>query len=121
MPMHDWARVEPTIYHHFHQSWVVAIVDALNAGILPSGLSALIEQHTGGVVPDVRPEANDLLQRANRVAIRHRLGEVVCIIEIVSPGNKASRSAVRSFVEKTFEFLRRCKCAVGRSVSAGSP
>ena len=44
--------------------------------------------------------------RANRIAIRHRLGEVVCIIEIVSPGNKASRSACASFVEKTWEFLR---------------
>jgi hypothetical protein len=20
MPMHDWTRVEPTIYHHFHQA-----------------------------------------------------------------------------------------------------
>ena len=51
-------------------------------------------------------QANTLLRRANRVAIRHRLGEVVCIIEIVSPGNKATRSAVRSFVEETHEFLR---------------
>jgi hypothetical protein len=48
---------------------------------------------------------NALLRRANRIAIRHRLGEVVCIIEIVSPGNKASRGALRSFVEKTREFL----------------
>ena len=132
MPMHDWTEVEPTIYHHFHQRWSAAIADALNTGLLPPGLSALIEQHTGGVVPDVlaverrtprrkrtsgtavapttrmkiETQANTLLRRANRVAIRHRLGEVVCIIEIVSPGNKASRSAVRSFVEKSHEFLR---------------
>ncbi len=132
MPMHDWTEVEPTIYHHFHQTWSVEICDSLNAGLLPPGLSALIEQHTGGVVPDVlaverrtprrkrtsgtavvpttrmkiETQANTLLRRANRVAIRHRLGEVVCIIEIVSPGNKASRSAVRSFVEKTHEFMR---------------
>src|ERR1700722_5036370 len=122
MPMHDWTKVEPTIYHHFHQQWSIAICNALNTGILPSGLSALIEQHSGGVVPDVltverrRPRRSSpggaataprtrmtiatqgatLLRRANRIAIRHRLGEVVCIIEIVSPGNKASRSAVRS-------------------------
>jgi hypothetical protein len=133
MPMHDWTAVEPTIYHHFHQRWSAAIADALNAGLLPPGLSALLEQHTGGVVPDVltverrrrpRPtgggvaaapqtrwqvqaqQAGALLRRANRVAIRHRLGEVVCVIEIVSPGNKASRSAVRQFVDKTTEFLR---------------
>lgn len=34
------------------------------------------------------------------------MGEVVCIIEIVSPGNKASQSAMRQFVEKTTEFIR---------------
>lgn len=131
MPMHDWTKVEPTIYHHFHQRWCVAIVDALNAGLLPPGLSALIEQHTSGVVPDVltverrqqrqstggaatapstrmtiSAQSSSLLRRANRIAIRHRLGEVVCIIEIVSPGNKASGSAVRSFVKKTCDFLQ---------------
>ncbi len=133
MPMHDWTTVEPTIYHHFHQRWSISIVDALNAGLLPPGLSALIEQHTGGVVPDVlaverrqkrfRPQSggtatlpktrwkiatqsNALLKRSNRIAIRHRMGEVVCIIEIVSPGNKHSRSAIRKFVDKTMEFLQ---------------
>ena len=53
MPMRAWTKVEPTIYHHFHQCWSIAIVDALNAGLFPSGLSALIEQQSGGVVPDV--------------------------------------------------------------------
>jgi len=136
MPMHDWTEVEPNIYHHFHQQWSVGIATALNAGMLPPGLSALIEQHAGGLVPDVlaverrggsrRPRSGGggtatlprtrltveaeqgkvLSKRANRVAIRHRLGEVVCIIEIVSPGNKAGKSAIRSFVEKTHEFLR---------------
>ena len=49
----------------------------------------------------------DLLHlRANRIAIRHRLGDVVCIIEVVSPGNKASRAALRSFVDKAREFLQ---------------
>ena len=47
-----------------------------------------------------------LVRRANRVAIRHRLGEVVCIIEIVSPGNKASKLGLRAFLDKTHEFLR---------------
>ena len=134
MPMHDWTRVEPTIFHHFHQRWAAAIADALNAGRLPTGLSALIEKHSGGLVPDVlaverrtrrrskqRPGGTLTVPRtrmqvetsgavqvrlANRVAIRHRLGEVVCIIEIVSPGNKASKLALREFVEKTTGFLQ---------------
>ncbi len=103
MPMHDWTQVEPTIYHHFHQQWTVSIADALNAGHLPPRFSALIEPQ--GVVPDER-QSDTILQRANRIAIRHRMGEVVCIIEIVSPGNKASRSALHAFVEKTCDFLR---------------
>jgi hypothetical protein len=32
---------------------------------------------------------------------------VVCVIEIVSPGNKGSRSALRSFVEKAVDLLRQ--------------
>lgn len=132
MPMHDWTQVEPTIYHHFHQQWSGEICKTLNSGLLPPGLSALIEQHASGLVPDVltverrtthrklpggtatvprtrwtiEAQGNALMRRANRIAIRHRLGEVVCIIEIVSPGNKASSSAVKSFVEETHEFLR---------------
>jgi hypothetical protein len=41
----------------------------------------------------------------NRVAIRNPLGEVVSVIEIVSPGNKGSRAASRTFVEKAVDFL----------------
>jgi hypothetical protein len=42
---------------------------------------------------------------ANRIVIRHRLGRVVAVIEIVSPGNKESQNALRAFVEKAYEFL----------------
>ncbi len=45
-------------------------------------------------------------RRANRISIRHPLGEVVAVIEIVSPGNKDSRNSLRSFVEKAVAFLR---------------
>ena len=45
--------------------------------------------------------------RANRIVIRHHLGRIVAIIEIVSPGNKDSRAALRDFVEKTIDFLRK--------------
>jgi hypothetical protein len=34
-------------------------------------------------------------------------GDVVAIIELVSPGSKSSRHALRSFVEKTLHFLSR--------------
>jgi hypothetical protein len=131
MPVHDWSRVDANVFHHFHQAWTVSIAGSLNAGLLPSGYSALVEQHSGGIVPDILtlerrskpkggvltatpPKANLVRQaksvlaaRANRIAIRHRLGEIVCILEIVSPGNKSGRAALRSFVEKAIDCLRQ--------------
>jgi hypothetical protein len=45
-------------------------------------------------------------RKRNRIAIRHVSDDrVVALIEIVSPGNKATRHALRSFVEKAVEFL----------------
>ncbi len=44
--------------------------------------------------------------RANRIVVRHHLGRIVAVIEIVSPGNKDSRAALRDFVEKTIDVLR---------------
>jgi hypothetical protein len=45
-------------------------------------------------------------RKRNRIAVRHVSDdEVVAIVEIVSPGNKGSRHALRAFVEKSVEFL----------------
>jgi hypothetical protein len=134
--MHDWKRVPPTIYHHFHQRWTIAVCDALNAGLLPLGYSALVEQYRSGLYPDVlalqrrspkpsssltataaletprtrlviHPREGRFHERANRVVVRHHLGEVVCAIELVSPGNKTGKMAIREFVSKALDFLRR--------------
>ena len=137
MPIHDWTRLEPGDFHHFHQRWISAIADALNTGGLPAGYMAMAEQVTGRPIPDVvtlqaqprpsgesdggvavaeqppsaqviaRYEKGVYAQRANRIAIRHGRGRVVAIIEIVSPGNKSSRNAVRSFVEKAADILNQ--------------
>jgi hypothetical protein len=135
MPVQDWSHVDASIVYHFHQQWTITICNALNAGLLPAGYSALVEQHAGGLAPDVRalerrsrpgrpapaggvltatPPKTRLVKQAkavlaargNRVVIRHRLGEVVCMLEVVSPGNKSGRAALRAFVEQTLEFLR---------------
>lgn len=139
MPIHDWTRVEPGIFHDFHQAWTIEVRNALNAGRLPAGYVAMAEQIVGGPIPDVitlqrqaKPadapqsgggvavadapprarfitaaEPDVYARRANRIAIKHQLGRVVAVIEIVSPGNKSSRHAVRSFVEKAEELLRQ--------------
>jgi hypothetical protein len=52
-----------------------------------------------------KAEADSYLQKTNRVTVRHRHGKVVAVIEIVSPGNKGSRSAFRTFVEKSTELV----------------
>jgi hypothetical protein len=44
-------------------------------------------------------------RRANRLTIRHSEGEVVAVIEIVSPGNKDTRHAFQSFVSKAIQFI----------------
>src|SRR5438105_6145416 len=93
MPIHDWSRVDANLFHDFHQTWTISIRNALNSGLLPKGFSALVEQH-GVVVPIIRAQEELLAQRGNRITIRHPLGRVACVIEIVSPGNKSSRSAL---------------------------
>jgi hypothetical protein len=53
MPIHDWTRAPSGYFHHFHQRWSGTICDALNAGRLPKGIFALVEQYSGALVPDV--------------------------------------------------------------------
>jgi len=53
MPVHDWTRVTAGTFHHFHQAWITALSDALNAGLLPDGYYALAEQVAGRPHPDV--------------------------------------------------------------------
>ena len=102
MPIHDWTRVDAGLFHDFHQCWTVALRNALNCGRLPPYYFALLDRQTNGPVADV-----SYASKANRVTVRHRHGDVVAVIEIISPGNKASRAEFRAFVEKAAEFLRQ--------------
>jgi hypothetical protein len=45
--------------------------------------------------------------KANRITVRHPLGDVVAVLEIVSPGNKKSRHALDTFIEKSLDLLSR--------------
>jgi hypothetical protein len=53
MPIHDWTRVKPGIFHHFHHSWIEEITRALNSGLLPRQYYAMAEQYAAGFGPDV--------------------------------------------------------------------
>jgi hypothetical protein len=52
-----------------------------------------------------RAEPDAYALKADRVAIRQRLGELVAVLEVVSPGNKSSKAAIRSVVDKAVQFL----------------
>lgn len=133
MPIHDWSRMQAGDFHHFHQSWITYLANALNEE-LPPEFMALAEQVTSRPIPDVvtlqtrRPKSGaggtavatapapsarviqkferiNYAKRKDRVVIRHGRGRVVAIIELVSPGNKDSRHAIRSFVEKAADIL----------------
>src|SRR5947209_5540892 len=127
MPVHDWTRVDAGLFHAFHQQWISALCVALNSGGLPPEYFALPEQNIRGPIPDVltlrlapaaeneskgglavatepprtrlvrRSEEDIYAAKADRITVRHRHGDVVAVIEIVSPGNKGSRAEFRTF------------------------
>ena len=139
MPIHDWTRIDAGLFHAFHQSWLVHLCDALNAGGLQPEYFTLPEQSIRGPISDVltlrlsgegetshgalpgvavavapprtrhvrRLEEKIYTRKANRVTVRHRHGQIVAVIEIVSPGNKASKAELRAFVEKTSDLIER--------------
>ena len=52
-------------------------------------------------------EAEFYRYKQKRVAIRHVSDDrVIAVVEIVSPGNKSSRAAVRAFLDKAVELLQ---------------
>ncbi len=55
-----------------------------------------------------RTEMDEYVQKQRTLVIRHGTDDrIVALVEIVSPGNKASRHALRAFVEKAAEALYR--------------
>src|SRR5436190_17096484 len=75
MPVHDWTRVAPEIFHDLYVAWFAELQNVFNNRLLPDDHYALIEQKA---TP---------LNRA--LAIRHVSGHhLVALIEILSPANK---------------------------------
>lgn len=137
MPVHDWTKVRAGTFHHFHLTWISRLCARLNGGALPDGYYAMAEQSAGKPIPDVlslqieepsgdaprggialaehppkveivaHKEIDQYARRANRIAIRHPDGKVVNVIEIVSPGNKSSKNAIKAFVEKAVDLVEQ--------------
>jgi hypothetical protein len=99
----------------------VALADQQVSGRIPDVLTLHREpknpekrEPAGGVAVATAPprarfvvelEEDTYARRANRIRIQHRHGEVVAVIEIVSPGNKNTRHALRAFVRKAADLL----------------
>jgi hypothetical protein len=142
MPVHDWTRLQPGIFHDFHHAWIYELARVLNKGLLPDDCYAIAEQLAAGFSPDVptlqgrltdtedgfdaqpiRSSGGEMLappaiqptaeteipfyrRKQNVIAVRHVSDdEIVAMIEIVSPGNKSSRKAMRDFVMKAAYLL----------------
>jgi hypothetical protein len=88
------------------------IPDVLTLNRGPKGRGK-VDSAGGVVVADAPPrsrfviksEGDTYAQRANRIKIQHRHGEIVAVIEIVSPGNKSSTNALRAFTRKAADLL----------------
>ncbi len=80
-----------------------------DADIEPSGTNPALEVAT--VPPQARvvqsTERGNYAKKADRVTVRHRHGQIVAVVEIVSPGNKGSNSELRAFVEKTADLIQQ--------------
>ena len=68
-----------------------------------SGLAVAVAPPRTRVVR--RADDTIYVRKADRIAVRHRHGQVVAVLEIVSPGNKASRNELRTFVEKSAALI----------------
>src|SRR5437868_1802425 len=54
-----------------------------------------------------RTEVDRYTEKANRITVRHRHGEIVAVIEVMSPGNKGSQADLRALVEKSADLIRQ--------------
>lgn len=86
---------------------VLAIESRAEAGWLNTEDSTGVATANPPAAKIVRRSTKEIYSgRANRIVVRHHLGRIVAVIEIISPGNKDSRAALRDFVEKSIDLLR---------------
>jgi hypothetical protein len=99
----------------------MALTDQHTGGRIPDVLtlhrrakdSATYEMAGGLAVATAPPQArfvdeaeeDTYARRASRIRIQHRHGQIVAVIEIVSPGNKNSTTALKAFVRKASDLI----------------
>jgi len=96
---------------------VLTLQEAGAVDVIPNSDDALDSLKVGGVAVAMRPpptrwtaqaEMDDYVSKRRTMVIRHSSNDrIVALIEIVSPGNKSTRHALTSFVEKAVEAIYR--------------
>ncbi|MFN0020090.1 MAG: hypothetical protein ACKVP0_17660 [Pirellulaceae bacterium] len=112
MPVHDWTRVDVGVFHHFTHSWIEEIKRVLNDGILSENYYAMVEASVAGDGRELnRAGETDMefyRRKQNHIAVRTTSGDqLLARVEVVSPGNKSSKLAIQSFVERAAELIDR--------------
>ena len=109
MPMHDWTRVEPNMYHDFYVGWIAAFQQLLNNGGLPPAYYAHAELIDPSCVHSTDQRADGYGSRKHRrIAIRLANSQtLVAAILIISPGNKASKTVFSAFVEMSISLVKQ--------------
>lgn len=79
--------------------------NGLSPSLRPAGGVAMAERPRTRVVRTMESEAAGYARMANRIVVRHQLGDVVAVIEILSPGNKSNKASFQDFLDKVNAFL----------------
>lgn len=123
---HTWiAELKRTLNDGLLPSGYYALAEQIAGGFGPDVLALEAPSNAGGgtapregggvavqlsppkVQFHARAEIDEYAAKAKSVVIRHASDHrVVAVLEIVSPGNKGSRPALRSFVDKADEMIR---------------
>lgn len=123
---HEWiSEISRALNRGLLPSDYYALPEQIAAGFGPDVLTLQDHRGAGGDPPngggvatapalEARPQtrftaetdAEFYRRKKNSIAIHHASGDrIVAMVEIVSPGNKSSRSAFRAFVDKACELL----------------
>ncbi len=99
MPIHDWTRVDAGLFHNFRLGWISDLSRVLNRGPLPSDHYALIRQRSPEPLLEDLDEDRIYALRADRIGVHDQRNRLVAVVDIVSPGNKAYETEMRSFAQ----------------------
>jgi hypothetical protein len=110
MPIHDWSRVPDFVFHQLHHGWITHLSGQLNESVLPANYYASLvqtsEREPGHLSWREGQEVHTTVTLLYDIAVRHVSDDrVVAMIEIVSPGNKASQHPFERFLTKTTGWL----------------